>query len=194
MAELDIPTEWLDVASAAELYPSFRGDDLAFVLHEPEGGVLRADRAVRALATQAVGPGARLLRARAQPAVRLVRSCQTRCRELTVIVPDVAKSAGTLLAIGAHHTLMGPSSGLGPVDPQFQLPDGSLAAAKDIIAAVDDATKNVEAAPETYALHASLLAAVTALMVHQARAALERTDAFVEEALFELHRANGRSS
>lgn len=48
---------------------------------------------------------------------------------------------------------------------------------------MDDATKKVEAAPETYALHASLLADVTALMVHQARAALERTDALVEEAL-----------
>jgi Serine dehydrogenase proteinase len=118
-----------------------------------------------------------------ETAVRLVRSCQARCRELTVVVPDFAKSAGTLLAIGAHHIVMGPMSDLGPVDPQFQLPDGSLAAAKDIIAAVDDATAKVEAAPETYALHASLLADVTALMVHQARAALERTDALVEEAL-----------
>jgi hypothetical protein len=100
-----------------------------------------------------------------------------------VIVPDFAKSAGTLLAIRAHHIVMGPMSDLGPVDPQFQLPNGSLAAAKDIIAAVDDATAKVEAAPETYALHPSLLADVTALMVHQARAALARTDALVEEAL-----------
>lgn len=43
-----------------------------------------------------------------ETAVRLVRSCQARCRELTVIVPDLAKSAGTLLAIGAHHIVMGP--------------------------------------------------------------------------------------
>jgi len=118
-----------------------------------------------------------------ETAVRLARSCQSRCNELTVIVPDMAKSAGTLLTMGAHHILMGPVSDLGPVDPQFQLPNGSLAAAKDIIAAVDDATRKVEAAPDTYPLHASLLADVTALMVHQARAALERTDALVEEAL-----------
>jgi sarcosine oxidase len=62
-----IPAERLDVASAGQLYPSFRGDDLAFVLLEPEGGVLRAERSVRALATQAVAHGARIVRARARP-------------------------------------------------------------------------------------------------------------------------------
>jgi sarcosine oxidase len=67
LAEQGIPAERLDVASAAELYPSFRGDDLAFVLHEPEGGVFRAGLAVRALAAQAVAHGARIVRARARP-------------------------------------------------------------------------------------------------------------------------------
>lgn len=62
-----IPVERLDPSSAARLYPSFRGDDLAFVLLEPEGGVLRAQRAVRALAAQAAAHGARILRGRAQP-------------------------------------------------------------------------------------------------------------------------------
>ena len=57
LAAQGIPAERLDVASAASLYPSFRGDDLAFVLLEPEGGVLRAQRAVRALAAQAVARG-----------------------------------------------------------------------------------------------------------------------------------------
>jgi glycine/D-amino acid oxidase-like deaminating enzyme len=67
LAEQGIPVERLDVASAARLYPSFRGDDLAFVLLEPEGGVLRAERSVRALAKQAVAHGARIVRARARP-------------------------------------------------------------------------------------------------------------------------------
>lgn len=59
-----------------------------------------------------------------ETAVRLVRSAQARCRELTVIVPNQAKSAGTILLIGAHHILMGPTSDLGPVDPQFPSPQG----------------------------------------------------------------------
>ena len=93
-----------------------------------------------------------------ETALRLVRSAQARCRELTVIVPDQAKSAGTLMAIGADHILMGPSSDLGPIDPQFMFPSGELVSAKDIIAAVDDAAARVQDAPNTYPIYASLLA------------------------------------
>jgi Serine dehydrogenase proteinase len=118
-----------------------------------------------------------------ETAVRIVRAAQARCRELTVIVPDLAKSAATLLAIGAHHILMAPASDLGPIDPQFQFPDGSLVAAKDIIAAVDDATAKVQAAPDTYPIHAALLSDVSALMVQQARSELLRTGDLLEEAL-----------
>lgn len=67
LASQGIPAERLDVASAASLFPSFRGDDLAFVLLEPEGGVLRAQRGVRALASRAVAHGARIVRGRARP-------------------------------------------------------------------------------------------------------------------------------
>jgi sarcosine oxidase len=67
MAAQGIPAERLDPASAARLFPSFRGDDLAFVLLEPEAGVLRAQRAVRALAARAAAEGARVLRGRARP-------------------------------------------------------------------------------------------------------------------------------
>jgi sarcosine oxidase len=63
----DIPVERLGVADAAQLYPDFRGDDLSFVSFEPEAGVLRAQRSVRALVTQAVRHGAQLVRGRAQP-------------------------------------------------------------------------------------------------------------------------------
>jgi membrane-bound ClpP family serine protease len=118
-----------------------------------------------------------------ETAVRMVRAVQARCRELTVIVPDVAKSAATLIAIGAHSILMSPASDLGPIDPQFQFPDGSLVAAKDIIAAVDDATKKVQEAPDTYPVHAALLSDVGALMVQQARSELLRTGDLLEEAL-----------
>jgi glycine/D-amino acid oxidase-like deaminating enzyme len=67
MTAQGIPAERLDPAEAAGLFPSLRGDDLAFVLFEPEAGALRAQQAVRALARQAVRHGARLVRARARP-------------------------------------------------------------------------------------------------------------------------------
>src|ERR687897_1511604 len=67
LAAQNIPVERLDIAGAAGLYPSFRGDDLAFVLFEPEGGVLRAERSMKTLAAQAVAHGARIVRGRATP-------------------------------------------------------------------------------------------------------------------------------
>ncbi len=67
LRRLGIPAEREDVAVAARRFPSFRGDDLTWVLHEPEAGVLRAQKAVQTLAAQAVARGARLLRGRARP-------------------------------------------------------------------------------------------------------------------------------
>ena len=119
-----------------------------------------------------------------ETAVRLVRSAQRRCRELTVIVPNQAKSAGTVLLMGAHHILMGPTSDLGPIDPQFQSPHGpGLYSGKDLIAAVEQAEAAIAANPDTYPLHVSLLADVTAVMVQQARSALARSEELMLEAL-----------
>lgn len=118
-----------------------------------------------------------------ETAIRLIRQVQSRCKKLTVVVPDQAKSAGTLFVLGADQICMGPTSDLGPVDPQFLLSDGSLAAGKAIIAAVEDAERRIEATPQTYPLHASLLADISALMVQQARDALARAGDQVREAL-----------
>ena len=40
-----------------------------------------------------------------------------------VIVPDYAKSAGTLMALGADRIIMSETSELGPIDPQVILAD-----------------------------------------------------------------------
>jgi hypothetical protein len=117
-----------------------------------------------------------------ETAIRLVRSAQARCRQLTVIVPNQAKSAGTILLMGAHCVLMGPTSDLGPVDPQFPTPNG-LYSAKDLIAAVEHAEKTLAANPDSYPLQVSLLADFTAVMVQQARSALGRSEDLVKEAL-----------
>jgi hypothetical protein len=43
---------------------------------------------------------------------------------LRVIIPDFAKSAGTLIALGADKIVMSDTSELGPIDPQITLNDG----------------------------------------------------------------------
>ena len=117
-----------------------------------------------------------------ETAVRITRAAQARCKELTVIVPDTAKSAATLIAIGAHHILMGPASDLGPIDPQFFL-DGNWVAAKDIISAVADAARKVHESPDTAPLYASLLSNIDALILQQAHSALDGTDELLADAL-----------
>ncbi len=118
-------------------------------------------------------------------ALRLVRQAQSRCTELTVIVPDQAKSAGTLFALGAHHIVMGPTSDLGPVDPQFPDPQHPhrLIAGKTLIRAVEYAEERIAARPETYPLHVSLLAGVSAPLLQTAHDEISRSGELIKEAL-----------
>jgi glycine/D-amino acid oxidase-like deaminating enzyme len=68
LGERGIPVERLEPADAAGLFPSLYVGDLAFVLHEPEAGVLRAADGVRALVARARAGGLRLERGEARPA------------------------------------------------------------------------------------------------------------------------------
>ena len=117
-----------------------------------------------------------------ETALRLLRAAQGRCQRLVVIVPDWAKSAATLIALGAHEILMGPVSDLGPIDPQFRI-GNELVPAKDIIAAVDRAAEAVRETPEAYPFHAALLGNVSAIMVESAHRAMGRTESQLREAL-----------
>ncbi|MCU8694050.1 SDH family Clp fold serine proteinase [Mycobacteroides abscessus] len=123
-----------------------------------------------------------------ETAIRIVRALRCRCTELTILVPDMAKSAATILCLGADRILMGPGGDLGPVDPQFQIGGRSLASAKEIVAAVDEAEARVTKSPDAYPLFSSLLADVNMLMVEQARSALARSEALVLEALLSNNR------
>jgi sarcosine oxidase len=62
-----IPVERMSPEEGARLFPSVAVDDLAFVLHEPEAGVLRAADGVRALVRRACEAGAELVVGQAKP-------------------------------------------------------------------------------------------------------------------------------
>jgi len=60
----------------------------------------------------------------AEKIVEMIRSyCKKRFR---VIVPNVAKSAATMLALGADEIIMGVTSELGPIDAQIQILQGGV--------------------------------------------------------------------
>ena len=58
----------------------------------------------------------------AEKLIRLVRS-KVGNDQLRIIVPEFAKSAGTLMALGADCVVMSDTSELGPIDPQMQFSD-----------------------------------------------------------------------
>lgn len=78
------------------------GESIDFLLHTQGGDIDAADKIVRMLQRRVGADG-----------------------ELRVVVPDCAKSAGTLIAIGADLIVMSDSSELGPIDPQIYMQDGS---------------------------------------------------------------------
>lgn len=67
LATLGIPHQVLDPADGGRYFPDFRGDDLSFLLWEPQAGVLRARRATQVTAGLAVAAGVSLVRGRAVP-------------------------------------------------------------------------------------------------------------------------------
>jgi hypothetical protein len=118
-----------------------------------------------------------------ETAIRLARMAQAASARLVVLVPESAKSAATILALGAHELLMGPTSDLGPIDPQVLLADRGFVSAKDVIAAVDNAIEDVAQRPDTYPLHAAMLGGIDAPSVQFARSALNRTADLAKQAI-----------
>ena len=57
------------------------------------------------------------------PAFKIARLCQELVGEgrFSVLIPLYAKSAATILALGADELIMGPPSELGPIDPQLRM-------------------------------------------------------------------------
>jgi membrane-bound ClpP family serine protease len=74
-------------------------------------------------------------------------------RDIRVIVPQLALSAGTMIACASREIVMGKQSSLGPIDPQI-----SGMAAHGIIEEFNEARKDIVDNPKTQLLWASVLA------------------------------------
>lgn len=77
-----------------------KGSDIDLFLHTPGGDMDAAEKMIVMIRTK-VGTA-----------------------RFRIIVPDFAKSSGTLMAIGADAVVMSDTSELGPIDPQLTLNDG----------------------------------------------------------------------
>jgi hypothetical protein len=87
-----------DVRGLAEVVRGLTGDNLDLILHSPGGSPEAAESIVAVLRAQ--------------------------FKHVRVLVPVMAKSAATMIALAANEILMPVSAELGPIDPQFLLSDG----------------------------------------------------------------------
>lgn len=104
-----------------------QGEDLDLLLHTGGGDIDAAEKLISMLRNKV---GAAILR---------------------VVVPDFAKSAGTLMVLGADLVVMSDTSELGPIDPQIVLSDGNgnriRHSVQSYLDAYDDHTANLQKDP-----------------------------------------------
>lgn len=102
VSDIAVPIHREDTIGFAELLFNVPANtSLDLLLHTPGGDVDAAEKLISMVRTT-VGTG-----------------------RLRVIVPDFAKSAGTLMTLAADRIVMSDSSELGPIDPQISLNDGN---------------------------------------------------------------------
>ncbi|HEV2603440.1 MAG TPA: hypothetical protein VGU24_07265 [Microvirga sp.] len=127
------PVDRIDTLGFVDmLHNIMPGDPIDLLLHTPGGDIDAAEKLIM-----------------------LVRSAAGEEGQLRVIVPDYAKSAGTLMALGANAIVMSDSSELGPIDPQVSTKDGN---GSDVVYSVltylnayEAATKALRDAPDDLA-------------------------------------------
>jgi hypothetical protein len=79
------------------------------------------------------------------PALKIAKLCRAHAkRKLSVLLPHYAKSAATLLALGADELVMGPASELGPIDPRITINDNYGRQMNVSATAIRDALKVIE--------------------------------------------------
>ena len=85
----------------------------------------------------------------AEKLMRMLRS-RVESAELRIIVPDFAKSAGTLMVLGADSVVMSDMSELGPIDPQMWLA-GTWQSAQNYLDAYNEHVETLEQEPQNTA-------------------------------------------
>ena len=116
-------------------------------------------------------------------AEKILCMCRKRFSEsFKVIVPDYAKSAATMIALGADEILMGYLSELGPIDPQFSSGiGGPMTPARSFIDGLDMIRKNVKENEDPIELYYPMINKLKPETIAQAESAIEGAREFAEK-------------
>lgn len=99
-------------------------------------------------------------------------------KDMRAIVPQIAMSAGTMVASSCKEILMGKHSSLGPVDPQF----GVIAAA-NFLAEIKKAKEEILSNPHAALFWNPILSKITPSFVERCEWAIKDSNEFIESTL-----------
>lgn len=100
--------------------------------------------------------------------------------DIRVFVPQIAMSAGTMIALSSKEIVMGKQSNLGPIDPQF----GGMSCA-GIIEEFDDACRDVKATPEMARVWGPIISKYHPTFIGDCKKAITWADTIVNKWLTE---------
>lgn len=134
----------------------------------------------------------------ADDAFKLYKLCRQHVKvKFSVLIPYKAKSAATLVAIGADELVMGPASEIGPVDPMIfvRLADGNvhLVPAHSIKTGLQFFEDRVKERPENALLYAQLTDGLDPTVIGAYQRAIESAYQYAETLLGEGLLKNNKS-
>lgn len=92
---------------------------------------------------------------------------------ISAFVPQLAMSAGTMIACSCKEIYMGKQSSLGPIDPQFYLPNIGQIAAQGVVEEVERAVREINENPASQVLWANILSKYNPTFIGNCEKAIE---------------------
>jgi len=119
-------------------------------------------------------------------AEKLLMMCRERfTKAFAVIVPDYAKSAATMMALGSDKILMGYLAELGPIDPQLRMAPapfpGETIPARSFIDGLESVRKRVIQDGDPVQLYYPMMAQIRPEILARCQSAIEGSRAFAEK-------------
>ncbi|MCA3563097.1 MAG: S49 family peptidase [Methylocystis sp.] len=99
-------------------------------------------------------------------------------KNMRAIIPQIAMSAGTMIACSCSKIIMGKQSSLGPVDPQF-----GVIAAENLLEEVKKARADIERNPNLAAFWQPILSKITPSFLERCEWAVRDSNEFIAETL-----------
>lgn len=155
----EVNLDWADKEGFMEAIQDLEGDRVDVLIHSP-GGMAEAAHSI----------------------VEILRG---RFQDVRFIVPNIAKSAATMLVLSGDYILMDNTSELGPIDPQFGIRkgDGTIitAPAQAIIDQFELAEKRISKDPKLLSPWLPILLQYGPSLYQQAKNAISLSETLVEE-------------